>query len=200
MTIAGILLMIGAALAGAFILFMAWRSRNSWPPIPEWTWHDIRKLIALLATIAGAIILTAMAWQLLGQLVMMAKGLIHEYLNSTRATAPPAAVGTVLVTVIDALAWGLKFLMAGVIVVLLSLGLVITPRSFDFHGPGGIGGSFGGGDGQPPEVKAAKAVETEVRAAAAGAVDKVEAAAQAPPAHPAAPAADDPAIPDYAKP
>lgn len=185
-----IALYIILAIATIGAAYSIWRTRDSWPPVPAWTWHDIRKLVALVFTILGAAAVTLMAWWLLDELVIMAKGLITEYLNATRATPPPREVGVVLERVIDVLAWGLKLLLAGSLIVLLSLGFVITPRSFEFAGPGGIRGGFRGGDGEPPAVEAAKAVEQEVTKAAGEAVDKVEAAAAKP---------NETKLPDYAQ-
>lgn len=189
------LALLGAAIAAGITAWLLWRGRNGWPPLPEWTWNDIRKNVALIATIIGAAILTTMAWGLLDELVVMAKGLIGDLLKSDARNPPPQQVGTALEVIISAIAWGLKLLLAGVVVVLLSLGLVITPRRFDFHGPGGIGGGFGGGDGEvPTPAKAAR----EVAEAADKKADQIAEKAAAAPAP--APKADDPAIPDYARP
>jgi hypothetical protein len=187
--------LVAVTVAVGVIAWLLIRSRNGWPALPEWTWQIIIKLVALVATIIGAAVLTIMAWGLLDQLVFMAKGLIGDLLRHTGQAPPPKEVGTALEVIIGAIAWGLKLLLAGVVVVLLSLGFVITPRRFDFHGPGGIGGGFGGGEGEvPPPVKAAR----EVADAAERQADKIEAKAAAAPSAPAKP--DDPNIPDYAKP
>jgi len=184
-------LALGAvAVAAGVVAWLLWRGRNGWPSLPEWTWNDIRKNVALVGTIIGAAVLTTMAWGLLDDLVVMAKGLIGDLLKSDARNPPPVQVGTALEVIISAIAWGLKLLLAGVVVVLLSLGFVITPRRFDFHGPGGIGGGFGGGDGEvPPPVQAAR----EVAAAADKKADQIAATA-------AALKPDEPGIPDYAKP
>jgi hypothetical protein len=172
-----ILALLGVAVAAGVVAWLLIRSRNGWPALPEWTWNDIRKNVALVSTILGAAVLTVMAWGLLDDLVMMAKGLIGDLLRHTGPQPPPGEVGTALEVIIGAVAWGLKLLLAGVIVVLLSLGFVITPRRFDFHGPGGIGGGFGGGDGEvPPPVKAAR----EVAEAADKKADEIAAKAPAP--------------------
>lgn len=186
-----IILTLLIAAVAAVVIWLLIRSRNAWPALPEWSWPVILKLIALAATIAGAAVLTSMAWRLLDELVMMAKGLIGDLLRHTSQVPPPKEVGTALEVIIGAIAWGLKLLLAGVVVVLLSLGMVITPRRFDFRGPGGIGGGFGGGDGETPApVIAAR----EVAHAAEAKADQIAAA-------PAAkPKPDDPNIPDYAKP
>lgn len=195
MSLPGILALIGVGIAGGVIAWLLWRGRNGWPSLPEWTWSDIRKAVALIGTIVGAAVLTTMAWGLLDELVIMAKGLIRDLLVSTPQAPPPKEIGAALEIIIAAIAWGLKLLLGGVVVVLLSLGFVITPRSFEFRGPGNIGGGFRGGDSDlPPPVQAARAV-------AEAADDKAEqiAANAGEPAKPA-PKLDDPAIPDYAKP
>jgi hypothetical protein len=180
-----ILALTGVAIAAGVVAWLLWRGRNGWPVLPEWTWQIIIKLIALIATIIGAAILTVMAWGLLDDLVAMARGLIGDLLSHSGKNPPPEQVGVALEVIISAIAWGLKLLLAGVVVVLLSLGFVITPRRFDFHGPGGIGGGFGGGDGEvPPPVAAAR----QVAQAADAKADQIAAKAA------------DPAIPDYARP
>ena len=195
MSLLAILALLGVGLAAGIIAWLLWRGRNGWPALPEWTWNDIRKNVALIATIIGAAILTVMAWGLLDELVEMARGLIGDLLRHTGNTPPPREVGTALDMIVGAITWGLKLLLAGVIVVLLSLGFVITPRKFDFHLPGGAGGSFGGGDGEvPPEVAGAR----KVAAAAEATKDAIEDKAAVAPA--AAPKPDDPGIPDYARP
>lgn len=190
MSLPAILALLALALTAGVTAWLLWRGRNAWPPLPEWTWNDIRKNVALIATIIGAAVLTAMAWALLDQLVAMARGLIGDLLRHTGPLPPPREVGAAVVIVIGSIAWGLKLLLAGVVVVLLSLGFVITPRSFDFHGPGGIGGGLRGGDGElPPEVAGAR----KVAAAADAKADQIADKAGAPPAKP-----DEP-LPDYAR-
>jgi hypothetical protein len=186
-----ILALLAVAIAAGVVAWLLIRSRNVWPALPEWTWNDIRKNVALVGTIIGAAILTTMAWGLLNDLVAMARGLIGDLLRSPANAPPPKQVGDALEVVISSIAWGLKLLLAGVVVVLLSLGFVITPRRSDFHGPGGIGGGFGGGDGEvPAPVVAAR----EVAKAADDKAEQIEAKAAA------APKPDDPAIPSYARP
>lgn len=195
MSLPAILALLGVAIAAGVLAWLLIRSRNGWPPLPEWTWNDIRKNVALVSTIVGAAILVAMAWWLLDELVTMARGLIGDLLRSDAKAPPPNEVGAALDVIISAIAWGLKLLLAGVVVVQLGLSFVITPRRFDFHGPAGIGGGFGGGDGEiPAPVLAAR----EVAAAADKKADQIEAKVAAAPT--AAPKPDDPAIPDYAKP
>lgn len=134
--------LIGAGCAAFVATWLLWRGRGDWPPIPAWTWREIRQLIALIATIAGAAVLTALAWWLIE--------LLHGVL--VRDLTSPVAV-----ILADGLVWGLKLLLAGVLLVILSLGLVIGPRLFNFKGPGGIEAGLGGGENDSPE-KAAEAV------------------------------------------
>lgn len=170
-------LYIIAAVAVLVVLFFLWQGRKGWPALPAWDWHDIRKLLALVFTILGAAILTAMAWSLLNELVVMAKGLIRDLMTHSSANPPPKAVGGSLETIIGVLAWGLKLLLAGVLVVLLSLGFVITPRAFEFQA-GALKGNFRGGDTMPErEVKAAEEVEQRVTEEAKAAVADIKAGA-----------------------
>lgn len=170
-SIPGILALAGVTAATSIIAWLLFRSRDKWPTIPAWEWADIRKAVALVATIAGAAVLTAIVWWLLDDLVLMAKGLIADLLRHTSANPPPAEVGDALDTIISAIAWALKLLIAGVLVVLLSLGFAITPRNFEFHGPAGLGGKFGGGDEAAAKVQGAK----EVADAAEKKVEQIEA-------------------------
>jgi hypothetical protein len=137
---------VGAALIAVTILL--WRSRFSWPALPAWQWTDIRRLVALVATIAGAAVLTALAWWLLDAL----------YALLVRDVRSPVAM-----TLAEGLVWGLKLLLAGVLMVILSLGFVMGRRQWRFKGPGGFEGEGGGGE----DERAAGAAEV-----AGAAVDK----------------------------
>lgn len=131
--------LLAAILTGGFVL---WRWRDMFPPLPDWTWRNIIAVIALLGTIAGAAVLTAAAWWLLDQMLIMARALIGELMKDPNARPE---VGRVLTTIVDAIAWGLKLLLAGVIVVLLSLGIAITPRRIALNK---TGAELSGGDGE----------------------------------------------------
>ena len=97
----------------------------SLPALPQWQWRNIIALIALLFTILGAAVLTLLAWWLLAGFADDADRLIVELVRDPHA---PPEVGRVLVIIYEAMALGLKLLLGGVLVVLLSLGLAITPR------------------------------------------------------------------------
>lgn len=176
-SIPGILTLLGVAVGAFTVAWLLIRSRDRWPVLPAWEWPDIRKGVALLATIAGAAVLTAIAWWLLDELVIMARGLIGDLLRHTGPTPPPAEIGQALDTIIGAVAWGLKLLIAGVLVVMLSLGFAITPRSFEFHGPAGMGGKFGGGDEAMAKAQGAKEVAAAAENKAAQIVEQVPASA-----------------------
>lgn len=127
-----VVLALGATtIAQLVIAWLLLRSRNAWPPLPAWTWKEIRQMIALSATIAGAAVLTVMAWWLID--------LLHEQLR--RDLSSPVAS-----TLADGLVWGLKLLLGGVLLVILSLGLVIGPRVMKLRGPGNVESEFGGGE------------------------------------------------------
>jgi hypothetical protein len=135
MTLPAIFALVGLAIALLVIAWLLFRSRDRWPALPPWTWKDIRQLVALAATIAGAAVLTLLAWSLIDRLY----GLLARDLKS-----PVAA------TLADGLVWGLKLLLAGVLGVILSLGLVIGRRQFKVKGPGQTEAELGGGDDEAP--------------------------------------------------
>lgn len=112
------------------------------PPIPPWTWRNIMAILALIFTILGAAVLTLVTWWLLGTFSDDADRLIAELVRDPKVRPE---VGQVLVIVYEAMAWGLKLLLAGIIIVLLSLGLAITARRFKGEGLG-FKGEFSGGD------------------------------------------------------
>jgi hypothetical protein len=133
-----LLIALGMAVVGGTVVLTRWR--DAFPPLPQWTWRNIMALIALVSTVLGAAVLTAVTWWLLDQLLIMAKALIGELMRDPKARPE---VGQVLVTIVDATAWGLKLLLAGVIVVLLSLGIAITPRKIVVNR---TGAEMSGGD------------------------------------------------------
>ncbi len=124
------------------------------PPLPPWTWRNVIAVTALVFTILGAAILTTIAWWLLATFGSDADRLINELVRDPKARPE---VGQVLVMIYETMSWGLKLLLAGVIIVLLSLGLAITQRRFKGEG---LGGSFefSGGDTDGAAPAAAQAV------------------------------------------
>lgn len=146
------LLVLGLAAVGGLTGLLLGRRL---PPLPIWTWADIRRLIALLATIAGAGVLTTIAWWQLNRFDTHATVLIAEMV---RGPAARTEIGDALKTVFEAPVWGLKLLLGGVIVVLLSLGFVLGRRQFDLKTPGGAQASFAGGEGEDTPAGAAQAV------------------------------------------
>jgi hypothetical protein len=130
-----ILALLGVAAAQLVVALLLWRSRNAWPPLPAWTWKDLRQGVALLATVAGAAVLTLLAWWLLDRL----------YVLLARDVRSPVAV-----SIADGLVWGLKLLLAGVLGVILSLGLVIGRRQVRLKGPGTTEMQVDGGDEEAP--------------------------------------------------
>lgn len=132
--------------------------------LPTWPPRDWRAYIALWASIGGAVMLTLVAFWLMSTLNGHADRLITELVRDRLARAE---VGTVLVDIVKVLAWGLKLLLAGVIAVLLSLGLAINHRTIKL-GKGGFEAS--GGDGPDPAAQAAD----EVAGAAAEKADEIK--------------------------
>jgi hypothetical protein len=161
-------------------------SRRKWPALPPWTWKEIRQLIALLATIAGAAVLTGLAWALLD--------ILRDFL--LRILAEKGADRTELLpigkVVVDGMVWGLKLLLAGVLFIIVSLGWVIGQRQLRAKSALGEFESSGGDDTAPPPTPAAAAERVAGAAAVAAAVVKEEVAAAPPaPEWPVAPPADD---------
>lgn len=122
------------------------------PALPAWTWRNIIALIALFATIAGAAVLTVVVWLVIGEFGEDADRLITELVRDRQARPE---VGQVLVIIYEALAWGMKLLLAGLLVVLLSLGFAITQRKFKGEL---FGNKFEGEGGDPDAPAAAQAV------------------------------------------
>lgn len=82
-----------------------------------------------------------------------AAALIAELMRDPKARPE---VGQVLVTIVNAVAWRLKLLLTGVIVVLLSLGLAITPRRIKLDKTGAE--MSGGAEDAPSAAQAVAAV------------------------------------------
>ena len=101
--------------------------------LPAWTIKDLFGIIALYATIGGAILLTMMKVTQNDVFVRQADLLIQSLLRQPSAREE---VGQVLTTIIDAQAWNLKMDSVGIIIVLLSLGLVISNRTLRGKGLG----------------------------------------------------------------
>lgn len=95
--------------------------------LPPWTHRDLLAFLALLATIGGAIILTLLKWLQTDRFNVQADRLITEIVRAPKETVHEA-VGSALSTIIDSLTWDIKLTSIGIIVVLLSLGLVISSR------------------------------------------------------------------------
>lgn len=135
------LVLAGVAALHLVTAWLLFRSRDKWPALPDWTWKEIRQLVALIATVAGAAVLTALAWWLLDLTNDLLVKIVVEMADGRASTMLPIALALA-----SGLVWGLKLLLAGVLLVILSLGLVIGPRVFGFKGPGGTEAHLGGGE------------------------------------------------------
>src|SRR5690349_2558607 len=111
--------------------------------MPAWPARDWRAMFALAFSIVGAAVLTLFAWKLVQLLHHDADQLIDALLRD-QAKALRDEIAQVLTTIIDTLSWGLKLLLAGVIAVLLSLGLAINRRIMKLSASGF---EASGGDG-----------------------------------------------------
>lgn len=122
--------------------------------LPEWSHRDVLAFIALIATIVGAAVLTLMKWGQANKFNEQTDRLITELVRE-RKEQLNEAVGTALNTIVDGLIWDIKLTSVGIIIVLLSLGLVISSRVIR----GKLWGSeFELADGQAQREKQAAAV------------------------------------------
>lgn len=164
-----------AVVAGIGALVWLVRSPAARGVLPLWPPRDWRGMVALTASIAGAAVLTAFAWWLVAVLTGQADRLISELVRDRGARSE---VGQVLVVIIKTQAWALKLLLAGIIAVLLSLGLAINKRTVRL-GRGGFEAS-GGDDGDPrPETLAGAAAGAVAGAVAGSEVARAEQARDA---------------------
>lgn len=96
--------------------------------LPPWTHRDLLAFLALLATIGGAMILTILKYLQTERFNQQSDRLIAELVRE-RPSQISSSVGKVLETIIDSVTWNTKLDSVGIIVVLLSLGLVISART-----------------------------------------------------------------------
>jgi hypothetical protein len=97
-----------------------------WGKLPPWTHRDMLAFLALVATIGGAVILTLLNYFQNETFVRQADRLITELVRDRTVRDE---VGQVLTTIIDSQSWITKLQSAGIVIVLLSLGLVISART-----------------------------------------------------------------------
>lgn len=135
-------LALGVALTAGLAVWMI-RSPAARQALPLWPARDWRAMFALLGSIVGAGVLTWFAWWLVATLAVQADRLIADLVRNP--TVRPEVAG-VLVTIVNVLAWGVKLLLAGVIAVILSLGLAINRRTVKF---GRSGFEMQGGEDAP---------------------------------------------------
>lgn len=144
-----------------------------------WRQGDLLAFIALIVTCGGAMALTYLKVRQNDVFVRQADQLIGV-LTSERHGQINVVIGQVLREIIGTQAWDIKLNSAGVLIVLLSLGLVIGVRQFKFRLPGGAEASIGGGTDDARE-----AATQAARATAEAAESKAEQIAeQGPPATP----------------
>jgi hypothetical protein len=170
-----------AIIAGALALVLIVVGIVRWGNLPAWSHRDVLAFVALLATIGGAIILTLQKWVQTDKFNEQADRLITEIVRE-RPTQISDAVGQTLSTIIDAQTWTQKLDSAGIIVVLLSLGLVISART--------LKGKIFGSEFEMGSGEAQRAAAEGARQTAEAASDQAnEIAAQAAPLPPAPDAA-----------
>jgi hypothetical protein len=117
--------MIIIAILGATAFVVALTLLLRYAKVPAWSHRDLLAFIALIATVGGAILLTMLKVMQNDVFNRQADRLITELVRDSNVRSE---VGQVLNTIIDAQAWNIKMDSAGIIVVLLSLGLVISSR------------------------------------------------------------------------
>lgn len=165
-------MIIWLALAGVilFALFVVLSVRHA----QKYSWRqgDLLAFIALIVTCGGAMALTLLKVRQNDVFVRQADQLI-AVLTSERHGTVSKTIGEVLSEIIGTQAWDIKLNSAGVIIVLLSLGLVIGVRQFKFRLPGGAEASIGGG------TDAREAATEAARATADAAEDKADKIAEA---------------------
>lgn len=169
----GIITMLG--------MFLLYRSRSSFPPLPAWAWRNIVALIALYGSIAGAAVITALVWSMIDNLSADADRLINELVRDP--TAARKEIGDALGTIYSSIANNLLALTLGLLAILIGFGFAITRREVQGEF---LGGKFkwGGGDGddrpQTPEQEAAARVASAATSEKEE-IDREQAPAAAPP-------------------
>lgn len=152
-----------------------------WGKLPPWTHRDLLAFLALVATIGGAMILTYLKWTQTESFNAQADRLVTELVRE-RPSQLSDAVGQTLTTIIETMSWDQKLTSAGIIVVLLSLGLVISART--------LKGKIFGSEFEMNTASTAAAAATAARATADAADDKATKIAETGAAPPLAPPID----------
>jgi len=160
------LALIGVGAAALTLAILLWRSRDAWPALPDWAWADIRRLFALVATVAGAAILTALAWEVMSDRQALLVGIVNLL---AKGSNNPDRLAPIAQTLAEDNGWGLKLLLSGVLMIILSLGFVMGRRQFRGKTLGGTEVEYVGGD-DDQVAKAAK----DVAGAAADKADEIE--------------------------
>jgi hypothetical protein len=114
--------------------------------LPPWGHRDMLAYVAMMATILGLLILVLFVDRFQEVFVAQADRLITELVRDPKVKD---SVGDVLISIIDAMAFNMKFALIGVVVGLLSLGLVISARSLKASGLGANIELTTGEDGKP---------------------------------------------------
>jgi hypothetical protein len=114
--------------------------------LPPWSHRDLLAYAAMMATVMGLLILVVFVDRGQSTFVAQANRLIDELVRDPNVKV---SVGDVLTTIIDAQAFNLKLGMIGIIVGILSLGLVISARTLKASGLGANIELATGDDGKP---------------------------------------------------
>jgi hypothetical protein len=160
------MIIIALVIGAGFALFLFLLLRFANPGV--WTHRDI---LAFIVTCGGAMALTFVKFLQNEVFVRQADRLINELVRE-RSTAVHPDLGEVLKEIISTQSTDITMNSAGVLVVLLSLGLVIGVRTFKGRLPGGAEFEMGGGEG------AHSAAAQGAKAAAKAADDKADAIAE----------------------
>jgi hypothetical protein len=119
-----------------------------WGRLPAWTHRDVLAFLAMIATIGGAMILSLANHEQLATFTAQANRLIDEMVRERKGDLSPA-IGDVLKRIIEAQSFVVQWQSVGIILVLLSLGLVISARTLKGKLLGGEFEMGTGEDGKP---------------------------------------------------
>jgi hypothetical protein len=170
MKFAAVLALLAITGLAFLLMWLLWRTRDRWPPVPQWDWPTILKISAFAASVAGAGILTALYWVSHEQRHALLIDLISQ-LAGGKAQGEQA-LADIARTLANAWGRDTTIVLVGMLITLTALGWLMTPRRFEVEGPGGFKAKLDGGTPDPsPQVVAAKAAASGAQAVADAVAD-----------------------------